>query len=215
MLLLALTGGIGSGKSTVAEMLRRRGAVILDADAIVHELQEPGTPVFDAMVDLLGSEVVAADGRFDRQAIADRVFGDAELLAKLGEIVHPAVREEMATRVIELAGTDHIVIMDVPLLTESGMQGMAGAIVVDVDVELAVRRLVEFRGLEEADARARVARQASREERLKLADQVIDNSGDLAALEAQVDAVWRWAEGLRPSSSGVTPTISFGAAPDR
>lgn len=192
MLLIGLTGGIGSGKSTVSGLLAERGAVILDADAIVHELQAPGQPVFSAMVDAFGEEIVAEDGTLDRQAVADRVFGDADALKLLNGLVHPAVRHEMAVRVLALAETDSIVVMDVPLLTESGMIGMSGVIVVDVDPETAVRRLVDFRGFSEEDARARISRQASREERLKLADQVIDNSGALEDLTPQINRVWEW-----------------------
>lgn len=173
-------------------LLAERGAVILDADAIVHELQAPGQPVFQSMVEAFGEGIVAADGTLDRQAVADRVFGDPEALKTLNGLVHPAVRHEMATRVLALAETDAIVVMDVPLLTESGMVGMSGVIVVDVDPEIAVRRLVEFRGFSEDDARARISRQASRSERLKLADQVVDNSGALADLTPQVDRVWTW-----------------------
>lgn len=192
MLLIGLTGGIGSGKSTVSGLLAERGAVILDADAIVHELQAPGQQVFLAMVDAFGEEIVAEDGTLDRQAVADRVFGDADALKLLNGLVHPAVRHEMAMRVLALAETDSIVVMDVPLLTESGMIGMSGVVVVDVDPEIAVRRLVDFRGFSEEDARARISRQASREDRLKLADQVVDNSGSLADLTPQIDRVWAW-----------------------
>ncbi len=196
MILVGLTGGIGAGKSTVSALLAERGAVIIDADAIVHEVQRPGTAVFDAIVEHFGDAVVAADGTLDRPAIAAIVFNDPEQLQALNAIVHPAVGLEMAERMAREAETDHVVVLDVPLLVESGRSDMAGTVVVDVDPEVALDRLVHQRGVPEADARARMARQASREERLAKADQVIDNSGDRAALEARVDEVWRWMQAL-------------------
>jgi dephospho-CoA kinase len=197
MLLIGLTGGIGSGKSTVSAALAARGAVVIDADAIVHELQAPGQPVLAAMVERFGTEILDEAGALRRQVVADIVFGDPAALADLGMIVHPAVHAEIEARLAAEVGTDHVVILDVPLLVESGRSDMAGMIVVDVDPELAIARLVEHRGFSEADARARVARQASREERRARADVVLDNAGTLDELLAQVDDAWRWIEGLR------------------
>ncbi len=191
VLVLGLTGGIGSGKSTVSALLEAKGAVIIDADRIVRELQQPGEPVFDAMVDAFGDGIVAADGTLDRQAVADLVFGDEEKLVELNGIVHPAVGVRMAEQLAALADIDAVVILDVPLLVEGkGMYDTAGTIVVDVDPDLAVQRLVEHRGFTEADARARMARQSSREDRLAKADVVIDNSGAVADLGPQVDELW-------------------------
>jgi dephospho-CoA kinase len=190
VLLIGLTGGIGSGKSTVSALLARRGAEIIDADAITRELQQPGTPVFQAMVERFGTAIVAPDGNLDRQAVADIVFTDSDALADLNRIVHPAVGAEIARRLEEEAATDHLVVLDVPLLVESGRDDMAGVVVVDVDTEVAVRRLVEHRGMREDDVRARIGRQASREDRLARAAVVIDNSGSLEDLEAAVDAAW-------------------------
>lgn len=187
---IGLTGGIGSGKSTVSERLESLGAVIVDADRIVRDLQAPGQPVFEAMVERFGTGIVAADGTLDRQAVADRVFGDEEELAALNAIVHPAVGVEMVRRVADLESTDAVVVFDIPLLVESGRDDMAAIVVVDVDPEVAVARLVEHRGFSEADARARISRQSSREDRLARADVVLDNGGDRAALDAQVDALW-------------------------
>ena len=177
---IGLTGGIGSGKSTVSALLARRGAVIIDADAITKELQAPGTEVFTAMVERFGPQIVAADGTLDRQAVADIVFADEQALKDLNAIVHPAVGAETTRRILEQAETDHLVVLDIPLLVESaGKRPVAGILVVDVDPEVAVQRLVAQRGFSEADARARMARQATREERLAKADLVIDNSGTL------------------------------------
>lgn len=188
--LIGLTGGIGSGKSSVSALLAKRGAVVVDADAITRELQHPGSAVFEAMVERFGPGIVASDGSLDRQAVADVVFADPAALADLGTIVHPAVGAEIARRLEEEATTDHLVILDVPLLVESGRDDMAALIVVDVDPEVAVRRLVEQRGMREDDARARMARQVSRSDRLAKADIVIDNSGTLEDLEAAVAAAW-------------------------
>jgi dephospho-CoA kinase len=187
---VGLTGGIGSGKSTVSALLARRGAVVIDADAITHEVQAPGSPVVLAMVERFGPSIVDAEGALIRQAVADIVFNDPAALADLNKIVHPAVTARMAERMGELAGTDALVILDIPLLVEGGREGLAGIIVVDVDPETAVDRLIEHRGMREDDARARMSRQASREDRLAKADVVIDNSGTLADLEAEVEAAW-------------------------
>ena len=188
---IGLTGGIGSGKSTVGRLLVERGAVLVDADAIVRELQEPGQPVFVAMVERFGDGIVAPDGTLDRQAVADIVFNDPDALQDLNAIVHPAVGAEVLARVEANRDTDNIVIADIPLL-DRGRSALPidEVIVVDTPVDVAVDRLVRFRGFSEADARARVANQVSREERLAMADHVVENSGDEAALEAQVDALW-------------------------
>lgn len=190
MFLVGLTGGIGSGKSTVSALLAELGAVVVDADAIVHELQQPGTKVFSEMVERFGDGIVRPDGSLDRQAVADLVFNDPEALADLGKIVHPRVRDEITRRVLEQAQTGNIVILDIPLLAESGWEGTVGTIVVDLDPEVAIRRLVEHRGFDEADARARIGNQASREERVAQARWVIDNSGTLDELRARVEELW-------------------------
>lgn len=208
MLEIGLTGGIGSGKSTVAAMLVDRGASLLDADAIVRDLQTPGTPVFTAMVERWGDRILDDDGGLDRQAVADIVFADADELAALNGIVHPAVGDEMSRRREALADTDATVILDIPLLVESGHQGLAGVIVVDVDPEVAVARLVAGRGFTPDDARSRIARQASREERLGRADLVVDNGGSLEDLTREVDRAWSWIGTLeRPQSGSGVPQI--------
>jgi dephospho-CoA kinase len=193
MILVGLTGGIGSGKSTVSALLAARGATVIDADAITRELQEPGQEVFAAIVERFGPDVVAADGTLDRQALADVVFGPGGdgALADLNALVHPAVGAEIARRLGAAAGTDGVVVLDVPLLVESGRDDMAALLVVDVDPEVALRRLVEQRGMRADDARARMARQASREERRARADLVVDNSGTREELTERVAQLWR------------------------
>jgi dephospho-CoA kinase len=203
MITLGLTGGIGSGKSTVSAVLVERGAALIDADAIVRELQRPGEPVFDRIVERFGADVVGDDGQLDRPTIAGIVFGDADALADLNNLVHPAVGEEIRRRLDELSTTDQVVVLDIPLLAEGAKDGtprypVSGTLVVDVPVDVQVTRLVEQRGFDEDDVRARIANQASREDRLAMADRIIDNSGDLDALVAQLDEVWTWALGLAP-----------------
>lgn len=193
MLVIGLTGGIGSGKSTVSALLAAKGAVVVDADAIVRDVQRPGTPVFDAMVERFGPGIVAGDGTLDRAAVADLVFGDPDALADLNAIVHPAVGAEIMERMQQLGETDDVVVMDVPLLVESkNAYPVAGLLVVDVDPEVALSRLVEHRGMRPDDVRARMSRQATRQERLARADRVIDNSGTPEDLTAQVDEAWTW-----------------------
>lgn len=196
MILVGLTGGIGSGKSTVSARLAARGAVILDADAITRDVQMPGSPVLIELAERFGPEVLAADGSLQRQALADIVFTDPEALKALNAIGHPAVGREMNRRMIEQRTTTNVVILDIPLLTENPREGLQGRIVVDVPVETQVERLVKHRGFDEADARARIARQASRDERLATADFVVDNSGAPEDLEPQIDRLWNWLTSL-------------------
>jgi dephospho-CoA kinase len=197
VLLLGLTGGIGAGKSTVSAALARRGAVVVDADAVVRELQSPGGSVLAAMVEHFGDGILRADGTLDRQKVADVVFNDDEQLKALNAIVHPAVGAEIDRRIEAERATDHVVVLDVPLLVESKAYVTAGTIVVDTDPEVAVERLVAHRGFSEDDARARMARQATRDERLAAADFVVRNDGAPEELEPQIDACWAWIEQLR------------------
>ena len=172
-------------------MLAERGAVVVDADRLAREAVAVGTDGYRAVVDRFGAEVVAGDGALDRRALAGVVFDDPAALADLNAIVHPPVRAAIAGRVAELAGTDAVVVLEIPLLVESGRSyGASRVIVVDCPEDVAVRRLVESRGMDEADARRRIAAQVSRAERLAAADVAIDNAGSLAALRRQVDAVW-------------------------
>jgi len=191
MVMAALTGGIGSGKSTVAELLARRGAVLVDADVIAREVVEPGTPALAALVERFGSGIVAGDGTLDRAALARVAFADDESRGAREAITHPAINAEF-TRRFRDAPADAIVICDVPLLVESTQARARGyelVIVVEAPREVRLRRL-ESRGVPRDDAERRMAAQASDEERRAMATYLIDNGGDLAALESQVDAVW-------------------------
>jgi dephospho-CoA kinase len=206
MLLVGLTGGIGSGKSTVAELLGAKGAAVVDADGISRQIMEPGGAAFERVVDRFGSEIVNADGRIDRPALAALVFGDREALADLNRLTHPVIGRVMSERVQELSATNGIVVLDIPLLNIATKDRFSfGAIVVvDTPEEVAVQRLVDQRAFTESDARARVAAQISREERRALADVLIDNSGDRAALELEVDRAWAWLAQRLESGSGVS-----------
>lgn len=201
MIVVGLTGGIGSGKSTVSQALARRGAVVIDADAIVHELQQPGEPLLDALAARFGAEIITADGALDRAKLAEIAFASDEDVADLNAIVHPAVREEIAKRVLAEADTNNVVVLDIPLITERGAYDIAALVVVDAPVDVAVERSVAQRAMLEDEVRARIAKQIPREKRLSLADRVIDNSGDLAALEGQVDDVWAWMHTLPPADA--------------
>lgn len=189
MRLIGLTGGIGSGKSTVSGLLAAAGFTVIDADAITHELQAPGQPVLAEIVDAFGAGILLEDGRLDRQGLADRVFSDPDQLARLNAIVHPAVGAEISRRLEAVAGSGEPVVLDVPLLVESGRDDLELLVVVDIDPHTAVDRLVTQRGFSAEDAWARINRQIDREGRLARADIVIDNTGTRAALHAQVDAL--------------------------
>jgi dephospho-CoA kinase len=199
VLVVGLTGGIGSGKSTVSALLARRGAAIIDADLIAREVVEPGGPAYAGVVERFGPGIMAADGTIDRPKLAEVVFNDPDARRDLNGLTHPAVGVVMAERAAAHRDTDDVVVLDIPLLAEGGRDryGLAGVLVVDTPVEVAVRRLVDQRGFSEADARARVAAQVTREARRAIADVVIDNSGALTDLEAEVDRAWAWLDTLR------------------
>ena len=200
MILIGLTGGIGSGKSTVSALLAGHGAVIIDADAITRQLQQAGQPLLQELAERFGSGIITSNGELDRPALAAVAFSDPEALKDLNKIVHPAVAKEMDRQMSEVRNTDKVVVLDIPLLAENPRKGLCGVIVVDVPVELAVHRLVTFRSMSEADARVRIEKQASREKRLEIADQVVDNSGDLESLAKRVSEVWQWAISLPPAT---------------
>jgi dephospho-CoA kinase len=197
MILIGLTGGIGSGKSEVARLLVARGAEVIDADQIVRELQQPGAEVYNAMIKMLGQEIVSPDKSLDRTKIAGQVFADESLLKKLNELVHPIVRRVMNERVESFRDTDKVVVLDIPLLVENPRPGLDGVLVVDLDTQIAIQRLVEQRQMKVEDAQARVAKQATREQRRAIAGHVIDNSGDRQLLEASVDGAWTWIRSLK------------------
>lgn len=194
MLSVGLTGGIGSGKSEVTKRLAGHGAVVIDSDVLAREVVEPGTPGLAAVIAEFGSGVLAADGSLDRARLAAIVFADPGRLTKLNAIVHPLVRARSAELAASAAASESaIVVHDVPLLVEAGLAGSFDVVVV-VDAPEAVQldRLVRVRGMAPADAKARIAAQASRERRLAVADYVVENTEDIAALDAAVDRLWDW-----------------------
>jgi len=200
MVVIGLTGGIGSGKSTAGALLVEGGAVLVDADQVARDVVEPGQPALAALVQRFGPGVIGPDGWVDRATLGALAFADDEARRDLERITHPAIHAEMMRRV-EAAGAadpDAVVVLDVPLLAEVGRDRypVAGVIVVDAPVEVAVARLVEGRGFTEDDARARVAAQATRQQRLAIADLVLDNGGDLDQLRREVGRAWTWIQAL-------------------
>ncbi|MGK5500669.1 dephospho-CoA kinase [Streptomyces sp. URMC 125] len=191
MLSVGLTGGIGSGKSEVSRLLGEHGAVIVDADRIAREVVAPGTEGHAAVVAEFGEEVLAPDGTLDRPRLGALVFGDPERLKALNAIVHPLVGARSA-ELQRTAGEDAVVVHDVPLLVENGLGPLYDlVVVVDASTENRLDRLVRLRGMTEADARARMAAQATREQRLAVADVVIGNDGSPEQLRERVAELWR------------------------
>ncbi|MDO5031791.1 dephospho-CoA kinase [Corynebacterium sp.] len=198
MKLIGLTGGIGSGKSTVASLLEQRGWTIVDADRIAREIVEPGQPALAELAQAFGADILAGDGSLQRGLLAQRAFADAAHTQLLNSITHPRINEETQRRfaAAKRAGAQFVV-YDMPLLVDKGLdKNMDAVIVVDVDAEERVRRLVEYRGLGEEDARRRLAAQIPDAERLAAADYVIDNNGPREELDARVGRV---AEALEKS----------------
>ncbi|MCQ8834523.1 dephospho-CoA kinase [Streptomyces malaysiensis] len=190
MLNLGLTGGIGAGKSEVSRILTSLGAVLIDSDRIAREVVEPGTPGLAAVVAEFGPEVLTGEGRLDRPRLGAIVFNDPERLSALNAIVHPLVRDRSA-ELQSAAAPDAVVVHDVPLLAENNLAPLYDLVmVVDATPETQLDRLVRLRGMAEDEARARMAAQATRAERLAIADVVIDNNGPIEALEPQVGKVW-------------------------
>lgn len=194
MLAVGLTGGIGSGKSAVADLLVERGAVLIDADQVARDVVAPDGPAYQPLIDRFGQGIVAADGTIDRQALANIAFADEESRLALNAITHPAIGIRMIEMRDALAGTDHIVVLAIPLLTALHRETVKlhKVVVVDTPTDIALERLLAQRGFERADAEARIRSQISREERCKEADYVLDNSGDRAALEREVAKLWDW-----------------------
>ncbi|HUZ21669.1 MAG TPA: dephospho-CoA kinase [Acidimicrobiales bacterium] len=205
MLVVGCTGGIGSGKSTVAALLGERGAVVVDADAIARAALEPSEAAFAAVVERFGPAIVGEDGRLDRSGLAELVFRDPIARADLEAIVHPVVRRAIADRLEAERAGERVVVLDVPLLVETGGKqryGVDAVLVVDAPEHLAVERLVSSRRMTREAARARAAAQVPRAERLRAADYVIVNIGSLDELVLMVDAAWRWIGQLRLERSG-------------
>ncbi|MEU2996491.1 dephospho-CoA kinase [Streptomyces sp. NPDC006906] len=190
MLKVGLTGGIGAGKSEVSRLLVSYGAVLIDSDLISREVVEPGTPGLAAVVEEFGPAVLTADGALDRPALGALVFADDGRRAALNAIVHPLVGAR-AAELERAAPEDAVVVHDVPLLTENKLAPLYDlVVVVDASAETRLDRLVTLRGMTEADARARMAAQATREERRAVADLIVDNDGPREALDARVREVW-------------------------
>jgi len=211
VIVIGLTGGIGSGKSTVSDSLVERGAVLIDADAVVKDLQQPGQEVYAGMVERFGDGIVGDDGQLIRPAIAEIVFSDKQALKDLNAIVHPPTNREIRRRIREQADSGNLVVLDIPLLVEGIIAGgppryvVSGILVVDTPAPVAIDRLVEHRGFSVEDAENRIKAQVSREQRLAVADFVVDNSGSLDLLPTQIERAESWARGLPPTEPTPEP----------
>ena len=208
MLEIGLTGGIGSGKSTAAAGFVKHGAALIDADQIVRDLQRPGEKVFEEMLSKWGSDILTSDGQLDRQLVANIVFSNPEELTALNQIVHPAVREEMTIRRRIHLDTDNTVILEIPLLVESGYRNFDAIVVVDVDTDIAIERLVKYRSFEEEDARKRIEKQVSRDSRTEIADYVIKNNSSIEVFEEEINKCWEWIKSIeRPEIGRELPSL--------
>ena len=191
MLLVGLTGGIGSGKSTVARLLEKRGAVVFDADLLAREAVEPGTPGHAAVIDRFGADVLAPGGELDREALASIVFADPAARRDLEQIVHPEVRRLFAEGTEAYRDSDRVVVFSAPLLVETGMHtAFEILVVVSATVATQIERLMRQRGMSEASIRARIEAQAPLEDKAAVADFLVDNEGTLDELESQVEQLW-------------------------
>jgi dephospho-CoA kinase len=191
VLLVGLTGGIGSGKSTVARLLEKRGAVVFDADLLAREAVEPGTPGHAAVIDRFGADVLAPGGELDREALASIVFADPAARRDLEQIVHPEVRRLFAEGTVAYRDTDRVVVFSAPLLVETGMHtAFEILVVVSATVATQIERLMRQRGMSEASIRARIDAQAPLEDKAAAADFIVDNEGTLDELESQVERLW-------------------------
>jgi len=191
VLLVGLTGGIGSGKSTVARLLEKRGAVVFDADLLAREAVEPGTPGHASVIERFGADVLAPGGELDREALASIVFADPSARRDLEEIVHPEVRRLFAEGSEAYRDTDRVVVFSAPLLVETGMHtAFEILVVVSATVATQIERLMRQRGMSESSIRARIVAQAPLEDKAAVADFLVDNEGTLDELESQVDRLW-------------------------
>jgi len=192
--MIGLTGGIGSGKSTVAAMLAERGAVVIDADRVAHDVYLPGTVGYERVVERFGNEILAEDGTVDRTRLGALVFNDRQALADLNGIIHPLVRQEVARRLLAANDEDPeaVVVVEAALMTETGWTGGSATVwTVIADPQIAIDRLIGLRGMDPKDAMLRIRAQASNEERSRFATTVIENDGTLEDLEGTVDGLWR------------------------
>lgn len=205
MLALGLTGGIGAGKSVVADLLVDRGAQLIDADEIARQVVAPGGPAYQPLIDRFGTGILAADGTIDRPALAAAAFGDPEALADLNAITHPAIGAEMLRSRQEVAARadDTVVVLAIPLLRPVHRRTLEldAVVVVDCPEEIALQRLVERRGMDRADAEARIAAQVSRRERCEGADFVLDNSSTVRHLTDEVERLWHWVQARRSGAA--------------
>lgn len=216
MIVIGLTGGIGSGKSTVAARLAARGAALVDLDGIARQVAAPGGAAYEALVEHFGAAVVGQGGQLDRAAIAARAFADPAELAALNAITHPAIAAEACRRLDALDTPGRVVVVDIPLLDGGSRDRyrLTAVVVVDTPVESAIRRAVAARGLAEADVRARAAAQLTREERNALADVVVGNEGSLDELEAEIGPLWAWISELASvDSAGQEPGDADASCP--
>jgi len=191
---LGLTGGIACGKSTVADMLKARGAILIDADVIAREVVEPGQPALQQLAQHFGQEIILSDGRLDRKALGGIVFGDEAKRKELNNILHPSIRREIQSRMHKYAFSDpdKLIVVDIPLLYESGYDSMFEQImVVYVPREIQLKRLMHRDGFTPSEAEARLNTQMPIEDKKNLADVLIDNSGNLDTTEAQIEAFWK------------------------
>lgn len=203
MLLVGLTGGIGSGKSTVARMLEERGAIVFDADVLARQAVEPGTPGHDAVIRRFGADVLGPGGEVDREALASVVFADPAARRDLEAIVHPEVRRLFAEGCERHRGSDRVVVLSAPLLVETGMHTAFDVlVVVSATVRTQIDRLLRDRAMSEREVRARIAAQAPLEDKAAVADVIVDNEGTLEELEGQVDRLWADLEARAAGSIG-------------
>ena len=213
MSLIALTGGIASGKSTIARRLAMHGAVIVDADALVREVQQPGSPVLAQIAAAFGAGMLRADGTLDRAALGAHVFGHPDRLQRLNAIVHPAVVAESQRRFAAAFAADPaaVVVYDVPLLVEArGTGGWDLVVVAHAPADVRTQRLIDLRGMAPDEARTRIGAQATDAQRLAIADVVIDTAGTIAHTEEQVDTLWDRIAGQRHPDPEPAPRRDVG-----
>jgi dephospho-CoA kinase len=200
MIVIGLTGGIGSGKSTVAKILKSCGAEILDADAIVHELQAPGTPLLKSLVQTFGMSILSETGELLRKELATLIFSDVDARRQLNTLVHPAVQREMGKRLRIWLATSKVVVVDIPLLAESPREGFGAVLVVDCPEAIVQERLQHDRAMSVKEIAARIAAQVTRAQRRSIATHVIDNVGSQDELEEKVMALWPTLQKLAPAT---------------